>query len=216
MSRRHAEPAALPHACEARPLRSSRGGAARPEDPLQGEDPLDRDHALHFPRVLPDSPVRLQDEQVIGPVLLDARPARLQPRHADGTRHFSHHHRGPRHAAPRRLEDHRCRPGSEGGPRAVQRRAEAVRHPDDRRRGRRVRHLRHVRRRARAWRGELDPHHPAAVRRGHDRDHVGRAAAEGLRARLRHLAVHCNEHLRDDCVEVVLAHHDQHGPRHRV
>ena len=36
---------------------------------------------------LPDPNLRLQDEQVVRPLLLDARAARFQPRHAHGAGH---------------------------------------------------------------------------------------------------------------------------------
>lgn len=47
---------------------------------------MDGDHALHLPSVLPDSHLRRAVGEVVGPVLLDARHPRLQPRHAHGAR----------------------------------------------------------------------------------------------------------------------------------
>jgi hypothetical protein len=47
---------------------------------------VDGDHALHLPGVLPDPALRHQDQQVLRPLLLDARHPRLQPRHAHGAR----------------------------------------------------------------------------------------------------------------------------------
>jgi len=83
-----------------------------------------------------------------------ALPAPTRRRAVDAVRLAAPSHPGrPRDAAARRLKDHRRRPGPQGGQGALQRRTEALRHPDHRRRGGRLRHLRHVRRRARARRG---------------------------------------------------------------
>lgn len=43
---------------------------------------------------------------------------------------------------------------------------------------------------------------------------AGRAAPEGLRPGLWYLSLHCNQHLRDNCVEGLQPHHCQHRQRY--
>ena len=54
-------------------------------------------------------------------------------------------------------------------------------------------------------------HHPAVCCRA-DCPAAWRAAAERLRSRLGHLAVHCNQYLWDDCVEGIQSDDCQHWP----
>jgi hypothetical protein len=96
------------------------------------------------------------------------------------------------------------------GPRAVQRGAEVVRHGDHGGTGDRVRDDWNVRRPGRDRRRRLPAHHHPAVR---GRPHCAaarRAAAEGLRPRLRHLPLHRHQHLRDHRLEGFLTGHSQH------
>ena len=53
-------------------------------------------------------------------------------------------------------------------------------------------------------------HHPAVCCWTHS-PAAGRAAAERLRTWLGHFTVHCNEHLRDNCVEGIQPNNGQHG-----
>ena len=111
----------------------------------QGEDPVDGDHAVHLPRLLPDPALRHPGHQVGRPFLLDARHPRLQPRHADGAGHLADHHVRHGHAAPGGLQDHRGRQRPQGGPHALPGRPEALWHHHHHRPGRRLRRIRHVR-----------------------------------------------------------------------
>jgi len=139
-----------------------------------------------------------------------------QQRHLHGARHFPHRHLGARHAAPGRLQDHRRRQQREGRPGSPQRRPEAPRSAHHDRRGRRLRRQRHVRRRARPRSRQRVPDRVPALLRGHHRHLPRRAAAEGLRPRLGHLAVHRDQHLREHHLEGLQPLHRHRRARVRV
>ena len=148
--------------------------------------------------------------------LLSLNKKKQQQRHLHGARHLPHRHLRPRDAAPRRLEDHRRRQQRQGRPRPPERGPKIARRADHDRRGGRLRLQRHVRRRARPRRRERVSDRLPALLRGHHRHLPRRAAAEGLRPRVRDLAVHRDQHLREHRLEGLLALHRHGSARLRV
>ena len=67
---------------------------------------MDGDHAVHFPDLLPNPDLWVQDEQKLGSILLDESAPRIQPWHTDGAWHLAHYHLWPGNAAASWLEDH--------------------------------------------------------------------------------------------------------------